>query len=150
MIKILIIVFALLIGCSPTHQATQTIMPASNSPTPIPQQQNLYIPKSGDTKLEKGPAFVEEAGVLILKGNPQQFELHLSGNLPDPCHELRISVDEPDTSNNIKVDVYSVSNPEMVCIQVLKAFSANFELGSFPTGHYSVIVNGDLVAEFDA
>jgi hypothetical protein len=59
-------------------------------------------------------------------------------------------VEEPDANNNIAVDVYSVVDPAVICIQVLQAFQASVNLGSFPSGHYTVTVNGELGGEFDA
>jgi hypothetical protein len=45
--------------------------------------------------------------------------------------------------------VYSVSAPDTVCIQMLEPFSVNFPMGSFPSGHYTLWVNGEQVAELD-
>jgi hypothetical protein len=46
--------------------------------------------------------------------------------------------------------VYSVINPAETCIQVIEPFEANIMLGSFETGHYTVLVNGEMAGEFDA
>jgi hypothetical protein len=81
---------------------------------------------------------------------PPQFMLSLKGNLPTPCHQLRVNVNPPDADNKIMVDVYTVSNPDMICAQVLQPFSETIELGTFPGGHYSVCVNGQLAGEFDS
>jgi hypothetical protein len=67
-----------------------------------------------------------------------------------PCNQLRVADNPPDEQNRIDVDVYSVSDPTQMCIQVLEPFEANIGLGSFPSGHYSVWVNGDMVGEFDS
>jgi hypothetical protein len=148
--RLLFLIIVFLAGCMPNQQTTPIPIPALNSPTPMSTPENPYASQPNDAKLEKSPAFIEEAGVQVMGGRPQQFQLHLSGNLPDPCHELRIAISEPDEAMNIKVDVFSVVDPAMMCIQVLKPFSTNLELGSFPTGHYTVTVNGEIMAEFDA
>jgi hypothetical protein len=94
--------------------------------------------------------FIEENGVLVRESYPPQISLTVSGNLPTPCNELRLQVDEPDEKNNIQVDAYSVTDPNMMCTQVLKPFQASIDLGTFPSGHYSVYVNGELAGEFDS
>jgi hypothetical protein len=107
-------------------------------------------PLPDDKQLTRGNAFVQESGLLIRESYPPQIALSVSGELPTPCHQLRIAVPTPDPDNKIAVEVYSVVNPDMMCTQVLKPFQEQVELGSFPSGHYSVWVNGELVGEFDS
>ena len=73
----------------------------------------------------------------------------LAGDLPTPCNQLRAKINPPDTENKIVVDVYSVVDPNQVCVQVLEPFEASIDLGAFPTGHYTVWVNGEMAGEFD-
>jgi hypothetical protein len=87
---------------------------------------------------------------LIRESYPPQITLSLQGNLPTPCHNLRAKISEPDAENKINVEVYTVVDPNMMCTQVLKPFQETVELGTFPNGHYSVFVNGELVGEFDS
>jgi hypothetical protein len=76
--------------------------------------------------------------------------LVLEGELPTPCNLLRVVVNPPDEQNRIYIDVYSVSDPEEICIQVLDPFEANIGLGSFQSGHYSVWVNDEMIGKFDS
>jgi hypothetical protein len=141
------LILTLLAGCSLFSAAPSPDTPVNNL-TPAPE--SPYAPQPGDDALQRGNAFVEATDILVLESFPLQFQLSLSGNLPTPCHELRIVVAEPDANANIAVDVYSVVDPSLICIQVLKAFQASINLGSFPTGHYTVTVNGEAAGEFDA
>ena len=109
-----------------------------------------YAPRPGDAKLTRGNVFIEENGLVIRESYPPQIALGISGNLPTPCHEIRAEISAPDVENKINVDVYSVVDPNMICTQVLKPFMENIELGTFPTGHYSVWLNGEMVGEFDS
>ena len=93
---------------------------------------------------------IDRSDLLIMESYPIQIALVLQGSLPTPCHQLRVIAKPPDEQNRIQVDVYSVVDPAMVCVQVIELFEVNIGLGSFPTGHYSVWVNEDLVGEFDA
>jgi hypothetical protein len=100
--------------------------------------------------LTRGEAFLEAKSLATLESYPVQFMLQLKGELPTPCHKLRIAVEPPDKDNKVAVDVYSVVNPAEICIQVLAPFEVAFPLGSYPAGIYTLWVNGEMVAEFQA
>ena len=128
---------------------TAVTSPPVDAPSQEPVK-NPYAPKPVDSKLARGEVFIQEQGLLIRESYPPQISLSLSGDLSTPCHQLRMQVDEPDENNKINVEAYSVVDPEMICIQVLEPFQASIDLGSFPSGHYSVWVNGELAGEFDS
>lgn len=109
-----------------------------------------FAPQPGDGNLTRGNVFIQEMDILIRESFPPQIALSLSGELPTPCHQLRIQVSEPDADNRIDVEAYTVVNPDLACIQVVKPFNANITLGTFPSGHYSVWVNEELAGEFDS
>jgi hypothetical protein len=109
-----------------------------------------YAPQPEDNNLTRGNIFIEEKGLIIRESYPPQIALGLSGNLPNPCHQLRAVVSEPDAENKINVELYTMVDPNRMCTEVLKPFSQNIELGTFPGGHYSVWVNGGLAGEFDS
>jgi hypothetical protein len=111
---------------------------------------NLLLPQPGDAGLSRGNVYLESTDLLILESYPIQFNLYLSGNLPTPCNQLRVQVNEPDAENRIYIEVYSVSDPNAMCVQVLEPFDTTISLGSFPTGHYTVFVNGEMIGEFDS
>ena len=117
---------------------------------PLPRPLNTaYLPQPGDSKFSRGNVFIEDSEVLVMESFPVQIALVLSGELPTPCNQLRAIANPPDEGNRIQVEVYSVIDPAETCIQVLEPFEANVGLGSFPSGHYSVWVNGEMVGEFD-
>ena len=124
--------------------------PPQNGSTPMETPDMPFAPKPNDKNLTRGNVFIKESGLLIRESFPSQITLSLSGDLPTPCHELRVEIKEPDPENKIKVEVYSVVDPDQVCIQVLEPFQANIDLGTFPSGHYTVWVNGKMVGEFDS
>jgi inhibitor of cysteine peptidase len=111
---------------------------------------NSYLPQPQDSKFTRGEAYIDSTDLLIMESYPVQISLALKGSLPTPCNQLRVVANPPDDQNRIQVEVYSVVDPEQMCIQVLEAFEANIGLGSFPTGHYTVLVNGKQVGEFDS
>jgi hypothetical protein len=93
---------------------------------------------------------MNSADLLLMESFPIQVAMILRGNLPTPCHNLRVVINVPDGDSNINVATYSVTDPDKICVQVLQSFEASIPLGSFPPGHYIVTVNGERVGEFDA
>ena len=121
--------------------------PVSSDETATPQAD---LPTPTSSNLLRGNAYLDSAELLTLESYPLQFTLVLKGNLPTPCNQLRVDVSPPDAENKINVDVYSMTNPDRICAQMLAPFEENIPLGSFSTGHYTLWVNGELIAEFDA
>lgn len=107
-----------------------------------------FLPQPGDAKLQEGRAFVDRSELGTLKKDPYQAVLYLTGNLPTPCHQLRVKTAPPDSGNNIQVSVYTVFNPDMVCTQVLKFFEIAVPMDVLPAGTYHVAVNGEKVGDF--
>ncbi len=109
-----------------------------------------YAPQAGDKLLTRGEVMLDVgASELVSSGTtPNQEVVTLSGDLPDPCHQLRIQVSPPDGQNRIDIMVYSVFDPQMMCITVIKPFEVSVPLDNLKSGHYSVYVNGNLLGEF--
>ena len=145
----------LLAGCAPATLQPPTDEPGMNNPasseTPPPAQNGNATPAGAeDPNQPRENAYLDSMELLTMESYPLQFSLALKGALPTPCHKLKVNVAPPDAQNKIRADVYSISDPNMVCAQVLQPFEENFPLGSFPAGHYTLWVNGKQVAEFDA
>lgn len=100
--------------------------------------------------MNRSPLFLEKIEALIAMSYPPQVFLQLTGALPTPCHQLRVKVAKPDAQNRIQVEVYSVVDGSLICIQVLESFDVNVPLGSFPPGKYTIWVNGQSVGEFES
>jgi hypothetical protein len=149
----------LVASCAPAPEApvTSSTLPPDTAVTSPPggtmptneAPANPLAPKSGDENLTRGNVFIQEYGLMIRESFPPQVSLAFSGDLPTPCHELRAVMSAPNEENKIMVDAYSVVDPNMVCTQVLKPFQANMDLGTFPTGHYTVWIDGEMAGEFD-
>lgn len=111
---------------------------------------NPNPPAPGDDKKLRSTTYLDSVQLLILESYTVQINLQLAGSLPTPCHQLRVAIDPPDKENRIYIDVYSVVDPDKMCIQVLEPFTTALSLGSFPTGHYQVYINNELIGEFDS
>lgn len=134
--------------------ACSLLLPVSSSSQPVedtlpaPSVDGSYLPLPQDENLARGTVELALSDLLTLESYPLQYNLHLKGTLPSPCHQLRIAVDSPDEHNQIQVDVYSVVDPQVMCAQVLQEFEVTVSLGSYPTGSYSLQVNEKVIAEF--
>jgi hypothetical protein len=159
-IQLLLLLMLLLASCVPQIDPTSepgavppdaavTSPPLDNMPTNEPNLSPL-APKPGDDKLLRGSVFISEKSLLIRESYPPQISLSLKGDLPTPCHELRAEIASPDPENKIMVSIYSVVDPNVACAQVLESFEEFIDLGTFPSGHYSVWVNGESAGEFDS
>ena len=150
----LIVLLFLVAACAAQRPATGgpdspvTSPPQNNMPTGEPSL-NPLAPQPGDGNLTRGNVFITEASLVIRESFPPQVSVSIKGELPTPCHQLRAEINEPDTDNKIVVDVYSVVNPDLVCIQVVEPFDKSIDLGTYPGGHYTVWVNGEMIGEFD-
>lgn len=157
-LTILVVFTFLASACTPAPgQVTEPpSLPSPDAPVASPKEPAApipgtdYSPQPGDQALIRAEVDVQSAQIRIMESYPVQIGLDLSGALPTPCHKLRIAVDEPGEMNRINVDVYAVVEPGEMCIQVLEPFQVSLNLGSFPSGNYSIWVNGDKVGHFDA
>jgi inhibitor of cysteine peptidase len=98
--------------------------------------------------MKRGEATINESEVLLLESYPVQVVLSLKGTFSTPCNHLRAKVEKPDAENRIQVEVFSLYDPNEICIQVLQEFETNIPLGSYPNGSYTVWLNGIQVGEF--
>ena len=152
--QILFVLMFLAASCTSPSQATSDPDAAVTSPTGENMSSNEpalnpFAPKPEDKDLTRGNAYLNEASLVIRESSPPQISLILKGDLPTPCNQLRAEIGAPDAENKIEVDLYSVSNPNKACAQVLKPFEESIDLGKLPTGHYTVWVNGELAGELD-
>jgi len=138
-------------GLSSPDDASYPNLPSyANQPVTVMPISDPYSPQPGDINLTCGNVFIENSDLLIMESYPVQIMLVLKGELPTPCNRLRVITNPPDEENQIRVEVYSVIDPDQMCAQVLEPFEANIGLGSFPSGHNTVWVNGESIGEFDA
>lgn len=108
-----------------------------------------YFPQFGDSELTKGSAIISSVYVIFSGTDPNEVLVHMSGYLPTPCHELRIIIPEPNEEGDIFMEIYSLTQSNQLCEQVLRAYDITVNLGTYPTGSYWVWVNGGRTGNFD-
>jgi hypothetical protein len=122
------------------------------APAPGMVMTSGFEPQPGDANLTRAEVFLsfDSSQLILMESMPLQVLAILSGDLPDPCHKLRVAVTAADAHNRINLEVYSLVTNTEVCTTVLHPFVANIPLGTYSGGHFSVYVNGELLGEFDA
>ncbi|RPI27678.1 MAG: hypothetical protein EHM70_17575 [Chloroflexota bacterium] len=134
----------------PETSPTQEGYPLPGGPVSPDDSRSAYPsplePKPEDDDFTRGNVFIDAVEILTLESFPPQFVLNISGNLPTPCHELRAKVSKPNRNDEIEVEVYSIVDPDSICIQVLEPFQDQVSLGrNLEAGTYTVLVNGEQV-----
>ena len=155
---LLVLLAMLLTGCTGLRlieAPPPTPMPENTNVTPplLPREEpplNAYAPGKGDESMQRGEVYIDSQEIVMLKSLPPQFQLNVTGSLPTPCHQLRVVIEEPDDQNQIQVQIYSLVDPNTVCIQVLEPFEASIPLGSYASGSYALFVNGVKVGDLNA
>lgn len=137
---------------SPTPEDAPGAGEVDPSPTPEDEKpgkgkerDNPFAPVSADKKWVSSKAYLEFSEVVVKN---KKVSLALAGSLPTPCHKLRVLIPDPNEDNQIQVEVYSVANPDEVCVQVLAPFEAEIALDAFEEGEYTVWVNGEEIGDF--
>jgi hypothetical protein len=123
------------------------------SPTPVPPQgDNPYAPQPGDAVLMQSNAEIVSAAVMTAESFPPQISLSLSYRLITPCNSLRVNISQPDSTKRVHLDVYGVAPKDKPCTLMALATpqQATINLGSYPTGQYTVWINGVQIGEFNA
>lgn len=115
---------------------------------PFPLQGHIYAPRQGDDGMLKGTSYVDTVTINMSKSDPAEVTLNLIGNLPTPCHELRVVVYDPEEGGIIPVSVYTLQEKGAMCIQVLEPFDVAVSLGELGEGDYTVLINGEQAVEF--
>jgi hypothetical protein len=111
-----------------------------------------YKPQTSDDNLKRGNVFVElkDTEIITMESDPVQVNVLLKGNLPDPCHELRVVPTTDEAAKRVDLEVYSLTKKGGACITVLQPFESTIMLGSFSGGKFEIFINGEKLGEFDS
>jgi hypothetical protein len=109
-----------------------------------------YEPQPGDNNLKRDQVSLDmtNSQLVVIATDPAQAKANLIGNLSDPCHFLRVIVTPPDASNTINIEVYTLVDANTACVTKLEPFTASIPLGSYSSGQFSVMVNGEKLGQF--
>lgn len=110
---------------------------------------NPYAPLPGDAQLQTDTAYLDSSELQTISTFPPEYLLVLQGSLPTPCHALRVQISPSEETNTLTIDVYSVTDPNAVCTQVLQPFNAEVPIRNLIPIRYKVVLNGEEIAEID-
>jgi hypothetical protein len=127
----------------------------SPAATPIPPAltgNNPYAPQAGDGNMMRSDIRIDSASLALAQSQPPQVTVNFGYFPPTPCHKLRVEVSQPDAENRINLSAYGVIEKDKACalMALSTPIQASLNLGSFAKGHYSLWLNGNMVAEFDS
>ena len=142
--RILSFVFAVLLmtACAPKAAAATAVLKFDNP----------YAPQAGDNNLMVGDLKIDSASVSPAEAQPPQLMVNFAYFPPTPCYQLRVEASGPDASNQINLKAYGVAEKDKPCALMALAtpLPISLNLGSLPKGHYTVLLNGAKIGEFDA
>lgn len=136
------LVCILLTACA-SHTAT--------TPVPVtPTVENPYAPQTADNTMLRGDAEIVSISPMMTTSIPPRVLISLAYHLPTPCDQLRVSISQPDSQNRIHLDIYGVASKDKPCnlMALVTPLVASIDLGFFPTGQYTIWVNGQQSGEF--
>lgn len=98
----------------------------------------------------RDPVYLSGMQLFVMESYPVQISLHVSGELPTPCHTFSYTIAEPNEKMEIHIDAFSLVEDEAICVQVIQPFEENvtIQMTGQADGLYSVWVNGEKVGEF--
>lgn len=116
------------------------------------QVENPIAPQPGDATMMHRDIDMVSASVLKAESLPPQISISFAYRLPTPCYHLRVSISQPSSQNRVQLEIYGVAPKNKPCnlMTLLTPLETSISLGSFPSGHYTIWINGKQVGEFDA
>jgi len=84
------------------------------------------------------PVAIDSVDFVFLESYPVQVRAEVSGTLPTPCHETTVAQTGTDPAT---FEITAASTAE-VCAQVIEQFELVLDVGSYETGTYEVVING--------
>ena len=135
--------------------AVMLVTACSLQATPIPpvfQGDNPYAPQASDNAMMSDTIRIDSAALNLAKSQPPQVTLNFAYFQPTPCCQLRVEISQPDSQNRVNISAYAVAEKDKPCALMALAtpLQASLNLGSFPSGHYSLWLNDVKVDEFDS
>ena len=107
-----------------------------------------YLPQPGDNNLKRDPAYIDTVQIIASQDSPPLAIALINGSLPTPCNQLRLQLAPDHPQNLIKIEAYSLIDPNAVCAQMITSFEVNLPLGTLQAGKYSLAVNDKSMSNF--
>jgi hypothetical protein len=107
-----------------------------------------YLPQPGDSKLKRDQAYIDTVQIIASKDTPSLATALIKGSLPTPCDQLRLQLAPDHPQNLIKIEAFSLVDPNAVCAQMIIPFEVNLPLGVLQEGKYTLAINDKTMLSF--
>lgn len=88
---------------------------------------------------------IDTVEARVLKSNPAQISLHITGQQPDGC-ELPVKIEQRREGSHVFVKIYREMPGDVMCTMMLVPYQGDVKLdGSFPSGEYIIDVNNTVI-----
>jgi len=132
-IMVLFLVFILLAACSGGNE--------DQYPSPIEKVGPV------DGNLDPDSVVIDGSQVILFEEAPSGYGVRVMGTMPTPCHRILVDEAEPDEQDQIFIDLYAVSKPDEICIQVIEVFDITIPLEEYGPDIHTVWVNGEKAGQ---
>ena len=124
--------------------AACALQPADLSGSVPPVDNSPYSIQPGDSLMMRGDVQIVSASILAAESFPPQYSLSLLYRMITPCYKLRVTISQPDSQKRIHLEIFGVAPKDKPCnlMALSTPQQASIQLGSLPSGHYTVWVNG--------
>lgn len=140
--KTLIISGLILFAAGSSSASKSCCAPPASTPVASANCAAPAGPTAVDTRV-RGNVYVDTSRVV--KRDTEVF-LNVSGNLPTPCHEAAWKTTIK--GNAVHVELYSLVDPKVMCVQTLKPVSLSIPIRVTRKGQFQVWLNGKKVGSF--
>lgn len=138
-----------LAACFAPPAPAATVTP--RQPQALSPEENPYAPQAEDVKMLR-------AGVILTSIqlsertdlDPARVQVNFLGSMPSVCNALRLDVRPPDAEYRVRIEAYSLIDPQINCENVFQQFETMILLGAYSPGRYAVWVNDEYVGDFVA
>jgi hypothetical protein len=132
-------------------QPTPEASPVENAPFVLQQEENPYAPRNEDLSLQQDSVILTSASLSERYDlTPIRSALHILASMPNVCSELRIKINPPTPQYQIIIEIYSVTNPKVNCLNVFQQVETTILLGAYSNGQYTVWINDRFVGSLAA
>ncbi len=135
----------------PTRIPTQIVSTEEPEPIGSPENTKTFLldqvkPETGDGNQQHGKVFVDSVEIQFSETWPK---IRIAGFLPTPCHNLRANMQIQEIELQVQVELYSLADSGLSCIQTLEPFTLEFPVELKTEGTYKILINQVEMDQFD-
>jgi len=91
-----------------------------------------------------GAVYLDSSEIQAVKGSDDSFQIEFIGNLPNPCSQLKVMVEDSLGANKLNFLLFSTQPEDMVCAQVLAPIEQVVKINGLNPQEYEISINGEF------